>query len=231
MQAEKKRLFLILIIGILVCAAIAFFVARSRPVAVPDRSVLNGKSELQSAYDQAREYTGKISKNPQEVVNYVVAGNAWKLIADSVREPVWYRLSLEVYDQGIAATQSKNSLLLTNAGQIAEELGEFDKAKKYYQISIDLAPGDANYHLLYIKLLKNKYHASEQEVLRAYDIAMSRVVGGADLVSSRLQYLKSIGRYQDAIDDLELLYKNKIITSEQYAGEHAEIEQLKSTHK
>ena len=97
--------------------------------------------------------------------------------------------------------------------------------------SIDLSPGDTSYHLMYINLLRYKYNASPEQILAAYDVGMNRVLGGADLVSSRSQYLKSIGRYDDARRDLELLLKNKIITQEQMDSEILEMKNLQEAAK
>lgn len=231
MKASYKIAIIVSVAIILGGAAIIGGIYEFTGIHVPNRDLLEGKPEYQAAYDKALVYEAKIKENPQEVVNYSVVGSEWKMIADTMHDKVWYELSLRAYERGIAVTNQTNSLLLTNAGQIAEELGDFEKARNYYLIAIDLSPGDANYHLMLIKLIKNKFHAPEQEILRAYDNAMARVVGGADLVSSRLQYLKSVGRTADARADLELLYTNKIITTAQYNDEIAEIVQLEALHK
>lgn len=231
MKAEQKRTVMIVGVLVVLCAAIIGAISLFTGIRVPDRSVLDGKPDYQAAYDKALEYQKKSKSDPSDIVNYIVEGNSWKMIGDSFNDPAWYRLSLAAYERGIKVTGQKNSLLLTNAAQVAVSLGDYETAKRYYLISIDLSPGDANYHLSYIKLLVNKLHAPEQEVLRAYDDAMSRVVGGADLVSSRAQYLKSIGRYKDARADFQLLFNNKIITQDQYNSELAEIQQLESSHQ
>lgn len=228
---QKQAIFII--IGVLICAAAliggyTFFTGR---VTVPAREVLVGKPELQTFYDKALQFEAQIAENPAELTNYLTVGGSWKLIADSTHDSQWYKLALKAYERGISVTQEKNSLFLTNAGQIEEELGNYKKAKSYYLAAIDLSPGDAGYHLLYIKLLRYKLGATSEEILGAYDIGMSRVISGADLVSSRAQYLISIGHYDDAQKDLELLFKNNVISQAQLDSELLDIKNLKESAK
>lgn len=232
MKVTQKQAIL-MTIGSLICVSAAFagykfFVAK---VTIPTRDVLAGKSDLETVYDKAIKYETMISEKPGETQNYLALGSAWKLIGDATHDRQWYKLSLDAYERGISLTKRKNSILLTNAGQIEEQLGNFSQAKSYYLESIDLSPGDTSYHLLYINLLRYKLKSSPEVILAAYELGMSRVIGGADLISSRSQYLKSIGRYNDARRDLELLLKNKVITQAQMDSELLEMKNLEEAAK
>lgn len=225
MRISSKTLIITVILVVALAIGVgAYFFTRS--VSVPDRATLSSKPELLRNYDKALEYEKKIKENPEELSNYITAGSEWKFIGSFTREPVWYRLSLQSYERASEIVGHNNSLVLSNAATVAEELGDYQLAKKYYLTAIDLAPGDSSYHMSYINLLRYKLKASEFEVLRAFDDAMKRVLGGADLVAGRAAYLKAIGRYDDARDDLKLLLENKVITQVQYDSEIQEMAQL-----
>jgi len=227
MKVTQKQAIL-MIIGLLVSAIAVFggYKFFTSKVSVPAREVLNEKPELQAFYDKALKYEGVVAEKPSEIQNYLAVGSAWKLIGDSTHDAQWYKLSLDAYERAIVITNRKNSLALTNAGQIEEQLGNYAQAKSYYLESIDLSPGDTSYYILYINLLRYKYNAAPEEILAVYENATQRVLGGGDLIASRSQYYKSIGRYSDAIRDLELLLKNKIISQDQMNSELIEMSKL-----
>lgn len=227
MKVTQKQAILIAA-GLLICVSFGFggYKFLNRSVAIPERAVLDGKSDLQVAYDRAVKYEALVTEKPTETQNYLAAASAWKLIGDATHDDVWYELSLHAYERGITFTKRKNSLFLSNAGQIEEQMGNYAKAKSYYLESIDLSPGDTSYHLMHINLLRYKYKAAPSEILAAYELGMSRVLGGADLVSSRSQYFKAIGRYNDARRDLESLLANKVITQQQMDSELLEMKNL-----
>lgn len=232
MKVTQKEAILIAV-GLLICGSLAlggykYFTAN---VSVPSRDVLAGKSDLEAAYDKAIKYEAIIAEKPNEIQHYLAVGAAWKLIGDATREKQWYKLSLDAYERGIEITKRKNSTFLTNAGQIEEQLGNYTQAKSYYLESIDLSPGDAGYHLLYINLLRYKLKASPEVILAAYDVGLSRVIGGADLISSRSQYLKAIGRFDEARRDLDSLLKNNVITQAQMQSELLEMKNLEEAAK
>ena len=227
MKVTQKQAILI-VVGLLICASLGFggYKFFNRSVSVPDKAALDGKSDLQVAYDRAVKYEVLVTEKPTEIQNYLAAASAWKLIGDATHDDVWYELSLQAYERGITITKRKNSLFLSNAGQIEEQMGNYSKAKSYYLESIDLSPGDTSYHLMHINLLRYKYKADPSEILAAYELGMNRVLGGADLISSRSQYFKAIGRYADARRDLELLLTNNVITQQQVDSELLEMKNL-----
>ncbi|MCX6780543.1 MAG: hypothetical protein NT003_00260 [Candidatus Magasanikbacteria bacterium] len=214
-----NKIWLIVAVIVLLLGGVYIGYLKFGATRIPNRETLAGKADLLPFYDKAIEYEQKIKENPSEIVNYTEVGSDWKLIGDSTHDSVWLKLSLSTYQRGIEKTNNKNSLLIENAGQVAESIGDYALAETYYTQAIDLSPGDVSYYLARISLLKNKLHVSQEEILRAYDEGMQRVTGGADLVSSRAQYLKSVQRYDDARADFELLLKNKIITQEQFDEE------------
>jgi tetratricopeptide (TPR) repeat protein len=230
MQVSSKHVIISAIIAaVLVIGVVAWYSMRAP--AIPDRTVLSDRPEMLGYYDRALEYEKKIKEDPSQVLNYIVVGSEWRMIGSLTKDEKWSRLSLDAYERGISATGFKNSLLMSNAAVAAQELGEYERAKKHLLNAIDLSPGDVSYHLAYIDLLRYKFKASEFDVLRAYDDAMKRVLGGADLVSSRMVYLKTIGRLDDAQADLELLFKNNLLTNKQYEEEVAEIANLRKKSK
>lgn len=232
MKVTQKQGILITL-GLLICAIAVFggYTYFTAKITVPPRDVLAGKVELEAVYDKAIKHEATIVEKPSEIQYYLAAGSAWKLIGDATHEEKWYELSLDAYERGMVVTKRKNSIFLTNAGQVEEQLGNYAQAKSYYLESIDLSPGDAGYHLLHINLLRYKLKASPETILAAYDLGMSRVLGGADLISSRSQYFKSIGRFDDARRDLELLLKNNVITQAQMDSELLEMKNLEEAAK
>jgi tetratricopeptide (TPR) repeat protein len=215
-------------VALLSCGAMVFggYLYFTAKISIPSRDELEGKADLQVFYDKALNYESLISEKPAELQNYLALGGAWKLIGDNTKDRRWHKLSLNAYERGIEITNRRNSVLLTNAGHIEEQLGNYAEAKKYYSEAIDLSPGDVNYYLMYINLLRYKTKASTDEILSVYERGMERVLGGADLISNRSQYFKAIGRYADARRDLELLLTNNVITQQQMDSELLEMKKL-----
>lgn len=226
---SKKALFTVLFILFLGLGGAGAFWYANKPFEMPERATVEaaGDSALK-AYDRAAEFYAKISADPSESMNYIIVGNEFRVISTLTKNKTWDNLALEIYERAIEATESSNALVLSNAAKIAEDIGEYKKASEYYRVAIDLTPGDAALHVSHINFMRYKLKSTETEILRAYDDAMSRVLGGADLVSSRMMYLKDIGRYEDARDDLKLLFDNKVITEDTYRSELNEIDQLES---
>lgn len=200
-------------------------------VTVPERAILAGKPELEASYDKALKHKAIIEAGTDENGNYLAEGAAWKMIGDATKEPIWYKLALKAYEDGIDVTDEKNSLFLTNAGQIAQELGDYDKARDYFEMAIDLSPGDVSYYLIQINLLRYKLKAKPEEILAVYANAAERVIGGADLIASRSQYFKALGRYDEMKKDLELLLQNNVITQAQFNSELDEVERIKENQQ
>ncbi len=232
MKVTQKQVILCAL-SLLFCVILGFggYKFLNRSVSIPNKMVLSEKPDLHDAYDRGVKYEALITEKPSELQNYLAAGSAWKLIGDATQDDVWYELSLQAYERAIEFTKRKNSLALSNAGQIEEQMGNYSNAKSYYLESIDLSPGDTSYYLMYIKLLRYKYKAAPSEILAAYDLGMNRVLGGADLISSRSQYFKSIGRFDDSRRDLELLLKNNVITQAQVDSELLEMKNLEEAAK
>lgn len=228
-QKQSRALILaVLFVAILLGGGLYYMVNR---VEIPDRTRLSGKPELEASYDKALKHKAIIEAGTDENGNYLAEGAAWKMIGDATKDVIWHKLALKAYEDGIAVTDEKNTLFLTNAGQIAETIGDYDKAKDYYEMAIDLSPGDVSYYLMYIHLMRYKLEAKPDEILAAYANAVERVLGGADLISSRSQYFKALGRYDEMKKDLELLLKNNVITQAQFDGELNEVARIKENQQ
>ncbi len=226
-SSQNKIIAGIVLVVLILGGCFAYY--STRAPGIPSRASLDGKPELQVAYDKALAAEKAIPSDKTNPLQYVIASSEWKTIGDFTNNPVWYRRALSVLQEGITATKGTNSLLITNAAVIATISGDFETARALYEQAIADAPGDGSYYTALAHLLSGKMHASQADVLKIYTRAIERVIGGADIIQDRALYFKSVGRYDDALKDYEQLKNSNIISAEKYADVLVEIKQLESS--
>ncbi len=202
-----------------------------KSVVRPSKTSIAQKPDLLAEYDQAVREEAAAKADAHNPQHYAAAGMAWKGIGDATNDPQWYRESLHIYETGIEQTYHKNSLLIANAAVISISLGDYVKAADYYNIAIDLSPGDTSYYNALITLERTKMHAPPEAVLAIFDRGLSRVVSTGDLYVSRGEYFKSIGRFDDAQKDFDLLFHGGAMSKDSYDQEVADIAQLVAQKK
>ena len=123
-----------------------------------------------------------LEKDKDDIVAYNSLGLAWKSLADwSQKEGVenykdYYKEALEIYEAGIDKTFRKNTLFMTNAGNMAKYLEDYKLAESYYEEAISVSPGDESYYVLLAELYEYNMNKSEEEIIAVYEAGKKRVL-------------------------------------------------------
>jgi len=220
----------VLILGALIGGTYGYKSWKERSIVTKIEAQLSMDPKTKDLMAAARDMESKISGNPNNPLPYLQAGLAWKGIADATGEKYFYQKALDAYSRGIKNITGENSVLYANAGMMAKEIGDYAAAEKFYRAAINASPGDPSNYISLIELYRYRLKKSEPEILALYDEAMSRLVNGYDVVAHRASYLRDIGRYQDAINDFELMLKTQP-GSQAIKNEIAELKALLAQQK
>lgn len=172
------------------------------------RSIQN-KPELVAIFKKAIADEREMVKNPDEAARYINAGLQWKSVAElsSVNQPAFFRRSLSIYEKGIERFGQKNILFYLNAGKVAERVGEFGKAERYYKKAIEISSGDESGYLYLVDLYYYQLHKGPKEILPIFDQGLKALMNPALLIVGRATYLRRIGDNAAALKDYQELVK------------------------
>ena len=140
-----------------------------------------------------------LNQDKDEIDNYIILGLAWKSLADwSQKEGVenykdYYREALKVYQAGIEKTQRKNTLLMTNAGNMEKYLENYQAAEEYYKEAISVSQGDESYYIYLAELYEYQMGKSKEEILAVYDEGLKWLINKNWLESEKEAYLQRLG--------------------------------------
>lgn len=221
------------IVGVIICVGVLIFgaIVIFNKSTLPSADSIANKPELLVNYQKAKEAYDQEKKEPENPQWYVNGGLELKTIADATGDAKWYRAALAVYERGVDKTDGNNTLLITNAAVICEKLGDYKKAKKYYEQAIEVSPGEATYYVSLVRIMRTYFNSSINDILAVYDKGTERVVGGAQLYIDRAEYLKTVGRYDDSLADWKLLHDAKVINDNEFADAVKEINDLRAADK
>jgi len=190
-----KKIIFILLISLIIVVAGWYFFARDKE--------LSSLEDLKQQYPDLTVYVDDVikaqaglSENKDEIENYVILGFNWKTLADWARPAGvadylgYYRKALDVYEQGIKKTFRRNTLLMTNAGNMAKYLGDYKLTESYYKEAISVAPGDESYYIYLAELYEYQMKKSKEEILAVYDEGLKRVLNIGWLTARKEAYLE-----------------------------------------
>ena len=169
---------------------------------------LNNNAEWLADYQKVKDLIERDKKDPNDVGRYFTLGLAWKTLGEKTHDSFFFEKALEVYDRGAKKFGAKNILFYWNAGKLAEELGQYQKAENYYLKSIALADSYAEGYQYLAELYRYKLKLSKEKVAAVYDQGIKKLFNPLPLVQSRAAYLRSVVDYAGALPDYELLAKN-----------------------
>lgn len=202
------------IIGLCVIAAAAagFFAWRQwmRPDDAALRNAIADQPAMVDLYARAKSAEERMAADPDAAAAYVEAGLRWKSIAEQMsgdaaaREP-FFRRAMQVYDKGIERFGQKNILFFLNAGNVAERIGEYERAEKYFKQAILRGPADESGYVELVELYSFHIKKEKEEVLAVIEDGMKRMVNTAPLIASRATYLRRVGDLSAALADYEIL--------------------------
>ncbi len=169
---------------------------------------LGDNKEWLGQYEELKE---KIKKNEEkggkDAATLVSLGFAWKGLGDATKDDYFLKQALKIYQQGIAQFGSQNVLFYWSAGSVANSIGEFEMAEKYYKSAIAVAPAYGEGYTYLSELYRFKMKKNSDEIIKVYDDGLQATGGNIQLLLEKSSYLRSIGRYEDALVGYEALSK------------------------
>ncbi len=127
---------------------------------------------------------------------YNTLGLAWKSLAEWSRSAGvenykgYYKKALEVYEAGVEKTRRRNTLLMTNAGNMAKYIEDYELAENYYKEAISVSPGDETYYVLLAELYEYEMGKTKEEVVAAYDQGIGKAINSGFIIKRKEAYLE-----------------------------------------
>jgi len=191
-----KRKYLIPLIVIIFAAGVFFFFVNYSGKNSDLEKLRKEHPEWSESINEILASEEKLKGEPNNVTNYLALGMAWKNIGDKAKDlklsnyQDYYRKALESYKQGVEISQRKNTLVMVNAGRMAEYLEDFNLAEEYYKEAITVSPGDVTYYVALAELYEYKMHKPKEEITALYDQGMKKVLDRGFLQARKDDYLK-----------------------------------------
>lgn len=124
--------------------------------------------------------------------HYLSLGLAWKGLADRLQSEAYYGQALAAYEKGVKITGRRNTVFLNNAGNMAIYLKDYQKARRYYEESIRVAPGDGEGYVRLANLHRDYLKSPRAVVVGIYDNGVKRLINPAPLKLEKEAYLKGL---------------------------------------
>lgn len=151
----------------------------------------------------------QLAEHPDSVEGYLAVGQVWKTFGEATQERRYFERSREVYARGARAFGEQNTVILLNAGNMEEQLGNFARAEELFKQAVRINPGQTEPYLELVDLYR--YHMPERgdTAIRAvYRQAMDSVLTNASIVHSLAFYLMEQKQYTSAMPFFVLLKTN-----------------------
>lgn len=192
MKKNNKAKYLFLIVAVILVGSI--FVYRGSEAA--DVKALSAiKREKPALAPFVDEITSLLKKKPsknEQIKYYLTLGLAWKSLADRTGSRTHYNEALHAYEKGIQITARKNTIFLTNSGNMLIYLKDYKRAAKYYEEAIRLAPGDADPYIRLANLHRDYLKSPSATIIAIYDKGIKRLLNPAQLKQQKEDYLKNL---------------------------------------
>ncbi len=132
-------------------------------------------------------------------------GLDWKGVGDGAQEPLFLQKSLAIYEDGIERFGKKNILFYLNAGKVAESMGDYVKAERYYRAAMTISAADESGYFDLADLYIYKLQKSKAEMLALYAEAEKKVGNKLTVFWARGSYLRRVEDYAGALKDYQTL--------------------------
>ncbi|MCG2698174.1 hypothetical protein L6307_03765 [Candidatus Parcubacteria bacterium] len=191
-----KKIIVFVVIALLFIAGFYLFLNKEQQTSISDLEIIKqNHPELSKYIDDAVKWREKLKEDENNIEMYNTLGLAWKSLADWGRNSKlenyqdYYAEALKVYEAGIEKTLRKNTLLMTNAGNMAKYLEDYELAEDYYKEAITVSPGEVTYYALLSELYEYEMKKTKEEVAAVYDEGMKRVLDMGFLEKRKDAYL------------------------------------------
>jgi tetratricopeptide (TPR) repeat protein len=204
MKVSKKWLWGIVVLAVLVGIGVLLYVKTSTSTGFP----INTKDSITS-WSFKGAYTGNdvlIAQSTTDVTHlmsllgkgeyddydlYVGIGNDYNLKGDG-------ELAYQNYNRA-ASIHTNKGLAYANLGHLMSELGAYHTAADAYAQAVSVEPGQLQYHIDRLTFLAQQFPKESQMLLSAFTDASKQFGDTAPILAIEAEWLKSIGRYADAI--------------------------------
>ncbi|MBI5023210.1 MAG: hypothetical protein HZC05_03575 [Candidatus Magasanikbacteria bacterium] len=160
---------------------------------------------------QYAELKEKIKKNEevngQDPATLVSLGLSWKGLGDATKDDYFLQQALKIYQQGINQFGGQNVIFYWSAGSVANSMGKFEMAEKYYKSAIATAPTYAEGYTYLAELYRFKMKKNQDEIIKIYDDGLKATSGNSQLFLEKFSYLRAIGRYEESLAGYKDLLK------------------------
>lgn len=161
---------------------------------------LGDNKEWLGQYDELKEKIKKSEeKGGKDPAALISLGFAWKGLGDATKDDYFLKRALKIYQQGINQFGSQNVIFYWSAGSVANIMGEFEMAEKYYKNAIAVAPTYGESYTYMAELYRFKMKKSPDEIIKVYDDGLKATSGNMQLLLEKSSYLRAIGRYEESL--------------------------------
>jgi len=194
----SKKIIILIILTLLIIISLGWHFYAKQNIVSDLEKVKQEHPELAGYVDDVIKYENKLKEDETIIETYTSLGLAWKSLADWAKNSGtedykdYYRKALEVYEKGIEITNRRNTLLMTNAGNMAKYLKNYELAENYYKEAISVSPGDVTYYVLLAELYEYQMNKAKEEVVAVYDEGMKVVIDPSFLQKRKEVYLNRV---------------------------------------
>ena len=176
-------------------------------------STIKDQPAMVELYNKAMINEKKNLEDPENQAIYFELGLEWKSVAEQMEgseedRKVFFQKSLDVYERGIVKFGDNNILFDMNGGNLAQRLGDFEKAERYYKKAIEVASGTEDGYIALTDLYYYKMKKEKEDILAVLNQGINKMIQPLPLISARATYLRRIGDNKAALEDYKVLSQN-----------------------
>lgn len=179
---------------------------------------LRTQSEVSEQVDRIREIRQELTRDPNDFELFLSLGNNWKRIADFTLDMRHYDKAIDAYEHAFVVGGSASALALANKAVVYTIKKEYAQAEATYRLAIEKNPGEPQLYNALVEVLRFA-NAEPSQIIDVFRLGMEQLVDNAPLIQSLAEYLREVGRYEDAL----IYYK---ILASKYGGFEDRIQEM-----
>lgn len=175
-----KKVWIIFLV--LLVIFFGWFLLKPKSLEINLDQLKDEKPDLAYLIDEIQKWQAEVAKDDTNVGYYSSLGLSWKGLADmefskkSENYKIYYQKALESYEKAIDLTKRQNSLFLSNAGNMAKYLENYELAEEYYKESISVDPGNKVYYVSLAELYEYRMNKTKEEIMAVYEEGKENII-------------------------------------------------------
>lgn len=196
MKNKKIIIVIVCLLVVLVIGSGYYFLRGEKGINLEKLKQQN--PDLATWVDDVAKWDKQLKDDESRIESYNTLGMTWKQLADQAcfkqveNCKQYYGEALKVYQKGIDVSKRTNTLLMTNAGNMAKNMDDYVLAEDYYKEAISVSPGDSSYYILLAELYEYRMNKTKEEVVAVYDQGIARVITPGFLTKRKADYLSRV---------------------------------------